>query len=229
MEIWQYANKNPITTEAYWHRMDTGTWADNDAGAGASPEIDPEQDPAGSLKAEIAAAKAGLDAYKAIDSDEQAARAQTLRAALTALSGKADKARATEKAPHLQAGKDIDAKWQPLVRDAAVAANTLREAMQAWEDYKRESLRRAEVSSAISKIPVEPNTPPPASQIKGATGRTASVRIKKVVTAIDLQKAWEQFGGQPEVYNLLLELAQKATDAGIVVPGATIEEKSDIR
>ena len=32
-EVWPHASRNPITAESYWHRMDTGTWLDNDAGA----------------------------------------------------------------------------------------------------------------------------------------------------------------------------------------------------
>jgi hypothetical protein len=71
--------------------------------------------------------------------------------------------------------------------------------------------------------------PAPAAQIKGASGRAASVRTKKVVTKIDLLKAWEQFGGMPEVYNLLMNLAQRSVDAGIPTPCATVEEKADVR
>src|SRR5882672_4102644 len=35
-ETWPYASRYPITSEAYWHRMDTGAWLDNDAGAAAT-------------------------------------------------------------------------------------------------------------------------------------------------------------------------------------------------
>lgn len=254
LEMWPYVSKNPITAESYWQRMDTGTWADNDAAAGAAPDIDPEQDPVGSLKAEIAAAKAGIDAYKQIESDEASARAQTLRATLTGLSNKAAFIYESLNRPLLDQQKNIRAIWFPLRDAAADGANALRKAMGAWEDIKRENAKRAEnrkieaflegeqwsesqiqemgqshrpSSATINRI--EPNTPPPATVIKGATGRAASVQIKKVVTAIDLLKAWEQFGGTPEVYNLLVELSQKAVDAGIPVPGATIEEKSNIR
>ena len=256
-EIWPYASKNPITEEAYWHRMDTGRWLDNDAGAAAvakGPEIDPAADPAASLKAEIAAAKAGLEAYRVIESDEAAARAQTLRSALTGLSGKAKKEYEAQNRPLLDEQERIRKVWFPLRDEAADAADELRKAMGKWEDIKRENARRAAEETAkrqaeaareaewkgaepgaIAKAdpppvqPVVPNTPPPATRIKGGSGRAASVRLKKVVVKIDLDKAFEQFRNEPEVYAFFLKLSQEVVDAGFIAIGATIEEKADIR
>lgn len=256
-EVWPHASKNPISEEAYWHRMDTGQWLDNDAGAAAvakGPQIDPATDPAGSLRAEIDAAKAGLEAYTSIDSDEQAAKAQTLRSALTGLSGKAKKAYEAENRPLLDEQERIRKVWFPLRDDAADAAEQLRKAMGKWEDIKRENARRAAEETAKRQAqaareaewkgaepgavaqtgpptvePVVPNTPPPATKIKGASGRAASVRLKKVVTAIDLDKAFEQFRNEPEVRAFFMKLSQEVVDAGYVAIGATVEEHSDIR
>jgi hypothetical protein len=254
MEIWPYASRYPISQEAYWHRIDTGAWLDNDPGAAAAakgPDIDPATDPVGSMKSEIEKARAGLDAYKTIESDEQSAKAQTLRSALTALSGKADKARVAEKEPHLEAGRQVDAKWQPLVKTAKDGADAIRKALESWEDFKRDQARKAQAEAdriarehaeAARKAeeanqpppppppaPVVSNAPAPSTQIKGASGRAASVGVKKVVTAIDVDKAFKQFRDKPELYAFLLDLSQKALNAGIPPDGATIEEKSDIR
>lgn len=256
-ELWPYASRYPVTAEAYWHRMDTDEWADNDAGAAAAakgPTIDPATDPVGSMSAEIEAARAGLAGYKAIDSDEQAARAQTLRSALTTLSGKADKARTAEKEPHLQAGRDVDAKWQPLVKLAKEGADDLRTALGAWEDLKREAARKAQAEAdriarehaeAARKAeeagkpapppppaPVVPNTPPPAAQIRGASGRAASVTVANVITDIDLDKCFAKFRTAPELRELFMTLADKSMKAGICTAediGAVIEQKSVIR
>jgi len=253
MEIWPYASRNPITEAAYWHRMDTGQWLDNDTAAAdvaKGPEIDPATDPVGSMRQEIEKAKAGAASYSTVDSDEQAAKAQTLRSALTALAGKADKARKKEKDPHLEASKAVDAKWQPLVKSAQDAADAIRAALSAWETLKLENQRRAdeenrklqeqaakdkEWADAGNEPPpatpqkVAPNTPPPATQIKGASGRTATVGIRKVVKSIDLEKAFLQFGGLPEVYQMFMALAQKAVDAGRDVPCAEIREEANVR
>src|SRR6267142_6087242 len=118
-ELWPHASKDPVSSFMYWEKMDTGKWPDDDQFAAAvanGPEIDPEEDPIGSLKAEIDGALAGVKSYATIESDEDASKGQTLRSALTTLSGKADKLRVAEKEPHLQASRDVDAKWQPLVK-----------------------------------------------------------------------------------------------------------------
>ena len=257
-EVWPHASRHPISAEAYWHRMDTGQWLDNDAGAAAAangPQIDPATDPAGSLAAEIAAAKAGLAAYKTIESDEQSAKAQTLRSALTALKGKAEKAYEAANRPLLDEQQRLRKVWFALRDDASAGADALRKAMGAWEDIKRENARRAaietsrlqaeaaqkaietmgggevqhEILAAAAVKPVTPNTPPPATKIKGASGRAASVQLKKVVTAIDIDKAFAQFRDDPELYEFLKDLSQKVVNAGFVAIGATIEERSDVR
>lgn len=253
VEIWPYVSRYPISEQAYWHRIDTGQWLDNDAAAAdvaKGPEIDPATDPIGSMRQEIEKAKAGAASYSTVDSDEQAAKAQTLRSALTALAGRADKARKKEKDPHLEASKAVDAKWQPLVKSAQDAADAIRAALSAWETLKLENQRRAdeenrklqeqaakdkEWADAGNEPPpatpqkVAPNTPPPATQIKGASGRTATVGIRKVVKSIDLEKAFLQFGGLPEVYQMFMALAQKAVDAGRDVPCAEIREEANVR
>jgi hypothetical protein len=270
-EIWPFAARYPISAEAYWHRIDTGQWLDNDPGAAAAakgPTIDPALDPAGSLKTEIEAAKAGESAYATIDSDEQSAKAQTLRSVLTTLKGKAEKAYEAANRPLLDEQARLRKVWFPLRDDADAASNRLRVAMGRWEDIKRENARRAadaqrkaeleaqqkaaaeaethrravEAAEKANRPPppppepvlapapvIQPNTPPPATKIKGGSGRAASVQIKRVVTAIDIDKAFKQFRESPELYAFLLDLSQKALNAGIPPDGATIEEKSDIR
>lgn len=253
-ETWVHAARNPIPAEWYWSKIDGMGWPDNDVGAAATakgPEIDPETDPAGSLKAEIAAARAGLDAYKVIESDEAAARSQSLRSALTGLSGKATKAYEALNRPLLDEQKRIREVWFSLRDLAADGALDIRKAQEKWEDDKREAARKAQAetdrkaaehaaavrSAEEANQPpppppppqVAPNTPAPSAQIRGGSGRTASVRTKKIVTKVDMLKAWEQFGGMPEVYNLFMNLAQKAVDAGIDTPCATVDEKADVR
>lgn len=252
LDMWPYVSKNPISAESYWHFIDNRKWMDEDAGAAETakgPTIDPATDPAGSLAAEIAAAKAGLAAYATIESDEASARAQTLRSTLTGLSGKATKEYEALNRPLLDEQQRIRKVWFPLRDDAAAGADALRKAMGAWEDTKRENQKRADAENArlaieAAKTPlasstespkaapppiVTPNTPPPSTKIKGASGRAASVQLKKIVTAIDIDKAFAQFRDEPELYALLLDLSQKVVTAGFVAIGATVEEKSDVR
>lgn len=261
-ELWVYAAKNLVPEESYWSVIDGNGWPDNDAGAAAAakgPAIDPATDPAGSLKAEIDAAKAGLPAYATIDSDEQSAKAQTLRSALTGLSGKATKTYEALNRPLLDEQVRIRKVWFPLRDAAADAADAIRKAMVKWEDIKRENAQRAAreaaeqaerdreafdkaaaealVAGKPAPEPPKPSAPPPntaaiqapSTKIKGASGRAASVQLKKIVTAIDIDKAFAQFRDDPELYAFLLDLSQRTVTAGYVAIGATVEEKSDIR
>ena len=256
-ELWVHASKNPITADAYWHRIDTGQWLDDDSGAVAAakgPDIDPATDPVGSMKAEIEKARAGLPTYKAIDSDEQAARAQTLRSALTALAGKAEKQRKALKQPHIDAGKKVDEQWMPLSKSAQDGADDIRRALSAWEDQKRLAARNAEheanrkaaehaaavrAAEEANQPPpppppkqVAPNMPAPATQIKGASGRAASVTVANFITDIDLDKCFVRFRDAPELRELFMKLADKAIKAGVCTSidvGAVFEEKSVVK
>jgi len=262
-ELWVYAAKNLVPEDSYWSVIDGKGWPDNDPAAVAAakgPEIDPGIHGANaeeSLKLEIAKAVKGAEAYQTIDSDEQAAKAQTLRSALTKFKGDAQKKYESWSRPLLDEIEGIRRTWFPLRDAAGDAADAIRKAMGRWEDVKRENAKRvaeeaakaaqeherafteaAAKAAAAGETPPEPpkptpvvapNTPPPAIRIKGASGRAASVQLKKVVTAIDIDKAFAQFRDDPELYAFLLDLSQKVVNAGFVAIGATVEEKADIR
>ncbi len=148
MEIWPYAAKEPIAHEMFKTHAETGKWPDMDEGAlstlpGQREVIggnNPPSDPLEILSEQINAARGNISQYASIDSDEKAAAAQSLRARLLELGGDADKKRDAEKRPHLEAGREIDRKWKPLVDLAQNAANAIRDAMRVWE---REKDRRA--------------------------------------------------------------------------------------
>lgn len=238
-EQFPFCSKNPITEDAYFAFLETREWADNDAGAAAvakGPEIDPVADPVGSMKAEIETARAGLDAYKVIESDESAAKGQTLRSALTALAGKAEKARKALKQPSIDEGKRIDAEWTPLSNAAQAGADAIRKALNDWEDIKRANQRRADAENAKAaatsiepSAPVAPNTPPPSTIIKGASGRAASVSVEHIVVIDDETKAFAFLKGTPELTEILQKLATRSFKAGRLPDGCHTVEKSNVK
>lgn len=129
-ERWPYFADKPITHEVYVAVTERGEdWPDIDAtvaeqqrqGIGGN---NPPEDEAIILQEQIEAAAAGANAYAKITDDETHCKAQTLRSRLLELSGTADKRREALKRPHLEAGKAIDAKWQPLVKMAKSFADS---------------------------------------------------------------------------------------------------------
>ncbi len=114
---------------------------------------------------------------------------------------KADEARAAEKAPHLQAGRDVDDKWRATLAALDQASAALKAAAIAWkqaEDAKRERARkeaeaaRAE-AAAKGELPIEapPELPPPEPiRIGGTSGKRIGFRKVEQVRITDIGKAF---------------------------------------
>lgn len=242
-----------VTEEAYRSAFDAGLWPDTDPVVAAqmkppSPGHNkaPADDSPESFREMIEAAAARAGEYASIASDEVAAQAQSLRSRLTELAGKADKRRKAEKQPHFDAGKAVDATWNPIVEAGEEAANGIKTALEKWENEKlrkerEEQSRRDAERRAAEAEAAKTGTPPPAApvapepapvattRIKGGFGRAASVKAVKVVTEVtDWPALYGYMKDHPEVTDLLKRLAQRAVDAGRDVPGVTIEERRKV-
>jgi hypothetical protein len=206
--------------------------------------------PGPELIAEITQARAGVSQYDKIESDEMAGRALSLKNELTTLAGKMDKAREALVRPHIDAQTEINGRFNPIIKDAKTEGAKLMQRIGVWEDTKRiaareaqaradrearehaEKVRKAEEAgkpAPAAPKPVAPNAPPPSTQVAAAVGRKASVKVAKVVTDINVAIVIDQFVTTPEIRELLMQLAQRAVNAGLEVRGATIEERSIVR
>lgn len=253
-EVWTYVCQHPIKEDWYHTKMGGAPWPDEDGAVAASlapppaGHNNPPQDEAEVLSGQIDAAAAGIGDYAEIKDDETAARAQSLRSRLLELSGDADKKREAEKAPHLEAGRAIDKKWQPLVKAAKAAADRIRDALGAHETRKaraaaeaarkvEEERRRLEALAAKARpaaklLPPAAAPPPPAPEpvtaIRGAYGRAAAVKVVKVATVTDQDAAYGYLKNRPEVVDLIAKLAQRAVDAGYDVPGTEVSTERKV-
>ncbi|NTG07108.1 hypothetical protein [Rhizobium rhizogenes] len=258
-EVWSFCCRYPVSFEAYTAATEGKGWPDDDAtvaaqvktpepGVGDNSENE-RVDEAEALKDQIAAALAGMKAYEKISDDATAAKALSLRNRLNELSGQAEKIRVKQKEPHLEAGKAVDAKWQPLVKSAKGGADKVRDAIGSWETEKLQEQRRREreieqarlaaeqaASEQSSETTVlEAPAPVTASEaapapIKPTYGKSASVSIKMVVTEVTDWVALSTYMlNHPDLQNCLRDLAQRATDKGHTVPGVKVEEKAAVR
>jgi hypothetical protein len=251
-EQWPWASKNPISKETYDAVMNGNPWPDMDATVheqlrGVGDNRGPT-DPAEILKEQIEAARAGASAYAVIKDDETNTRAQTLRSRLIELSGQADKHRVAEKEPHLEASRSVDAKWQPLVKEAKTAADSIRSAMGVWETAKhqkqlaieqaaqRTAIEAQEAARKLSaetgkpvEIPPAPPSPAPIAptRIKGAAGRAASVATVTIVQSVsDWNQLFQFFRLREDVQALLIKSANAELKLGNQVPGiVTAQER----
>ena len=259
-DIWTFCCRHPVTFEAYEAAVAGKGWPDDDKVVAAQvkppePTIGDnsgEVDEAEALKDQIAAALARMDAYAKIADDATAAKALSLRNRLNELSGQAEKIRVKQKEPHLEAGKAVDAKWQPLVKSAKAGADKVRDAIGSWETEKLREQRKRErereraehdrlapepaareqssetaVLEATAPLTAAEVAPAP---IKPTYGKSASVSIKMVVTEVTDWVALSTYMlNHPDFQNCLRDLAQRATDKGHTVPGVKVEEKAAVR
>ncbi|WP_037076153.1 hypothetical protein [Neorhizobium vignae] len=258
-DIWTSCCRHPISHAAYEAAIDGKGWPDDDATVAAQvkppePGIGDNSGPvdeAETIKDQIEAALKGMTAYDKITDDETAAKALSLRNRLNELSGQADKIRVKQKEPHLEAGKAVDAKWQPLVKSAKAGADKVRDAIGSWETekYQRQqaALRKAEEERRAAEEAARqaaPNAevieaPPPVAApvevapapIRAAYGKAASVSMKTVVKDVTDWKALAIYMSEhPVMQDTLRTLAQRALDAGRTnVPGITTEQKAAVR
>ena len=253
-DIWSWCCKFPVEYQAYLDARQGKGWPDDIAKVMPAPpavgDNSGEVDPIESLKDQIAAALKGADAFKKITDDANLAKAQSLRSRLNELSNAADKEREALKKPHLEAGKKIDATWQPLVKGAKSGADMIRDAMGAWETEKlrrireeerrqqeelrkqQEAARAAEPAGEAPEVaaPVMEAASAPAP-IKGAYGKAASVSVKMVVDQVTDWTALAIYMiDHPVLHDTLRSLAQRALDAGRTnIPGITVSEQAQVR
>ena len=223
-ELWNWCNTHPLSEEQYRAVAEEGKpWHDIDptvhAGIGHNA---PPSDLLADLRQSIAACKEASAEYSRVTSDEQQAKAQSLRARLNELSKQADNERKRLKQPHLDAGKAVDDAWQPLVKEAIEVARGIALAMGAWEDEKAKLAAKA-AAETQTIAPVSP------SKIKGAYGRAGSIRVTKVITITDIDVVFQQFREDGSLRVLLTALATDAVNAGQTVAGVTVEDKRVVR
>jgi hypothetical protein len=257
-EIWTWACRSPVSYDAYTAAVDGKGWPDEDKVVAAQvkppePTIGDNSavvDEADTLKDQIEAALAGMKAYEKVEDDATAAKALSLRNRLNELSGQADKIRVKLKEPHLEAGKAVDAKFQPLVKSAKAGADKVRDAIGAWETVKLQAERKRQRDIEQARIAAEqaareqqgdtavidqpePSAPVAAAPaaIKPSYGKAASVQAKIVLDEVtDWTALAVYMSGHAEMQDLLRKLAQRAIDAGRTdVPGITTVEKASVR
>lgn len=233
-ELWTFVADKPITEAVYRAVVAGEPWPDIAPSVAALTNSE-SADPADILRDQIEACKADIAGFTTITDDTQQAAAQSLRSRLLELSREADKTREKLKAPHHEAGKAVDAKWQPLVKDAKAAADKVAAAMGAWETEKArvaaEARRKAEdearkaAEANAPPPPVAAPAPAPAAPIKGAYGRAASVRVVRIATVVDQDQLYAAIRDNSELKATMQRIAQAIVNGGETVAGVEITEE----
>jgi hypothetical protein len=149
IEVWTYVADKPVTKEAAMH-----AFANGDAWLGDAPATIGDNSGDVSLAEQIhdyaARAIEWLRKGGIKDATSKDAAAN-MRQKLLELRKRADAERETKKRPHLEASREVDASYKPMIDDADAAASQLRDALTAYmrDEEKRlqaeaDAKRRAE-------------------------------------------------------------------------------------
>jgi hypothetical protein len=239
-ERWPWASKSPITHEVYKAVIAGEPWPDqhesvirdraNSTNAPDDQSFDGLKDRIEDLARD---AQALIDAGAAPD-QSAADRASDLANRLAELQKQADAARAAEKKPHDDAAALVQAKWKPLLGVADIYRQIKAAVITPFlvaEDAKRRSAeaaarKAAEEAAKAGKPMPEPATMQRAAPKAGSNGRrSVALRSVKVVTITDRDALLAFFTGNEQITDLLQKLAEKATAAGVKVPGVTVTEE----
>jgi hypothetical protein len=239
-ERWPWASKSPIPHEVYKAVIAGEPWPDQHEAVirdRANSDGVPADDSFEGLKDRIEDlardAKALIDAGAAPD-QSAADRASDLANRLAELHKQADGARATEKKPHDEAAKAVQAKWTPLMGTAEIYKRIKSFVITPFlvaEDNKRRAAeaeqRRIAEEAAKAGQPAPEMAPIQRAAPKAGSGgrRSVALRSVKVITISDRAALLTFFAEYEQITEVLQKLAEKVTAAGVTVPGVTVTEE----
>ena len=224
--LWTYAAKRPISVELYESVAERGEpWPDAiDVVAGPGHNAPDEH---GSIVDDLATLHTSWMTWLSsiggtITTQEQADKAATYAERIKLVEKRATEAHKVEKAPHLEGGRVVDARWKPVISDAATVARTVKDAVGLYllaEKRRREAAAaqiKAETGAELEAAPV---------RTKGGA-RTVSLRqVKRAeITDVAALAAYLASMSNPptEWLDVMRTAAERMLRAGVDVPGAKI-------
>lgn len=221
-ETWLYCCSNPVSEADYRAACNTGLWpGDAPATAAAAVSNNPPSDAEAlpqAIEEAVARAKAWLDG-RAINSQADADKCETFVAELSKLAKAADEERERLVRPHLDAQRDVNARWKPIVTSAEAAVRAVKTALAPFLKA-REAEKKAAAAAAVIKGE-EPRSDTRA-MTSGLAGRRVSLRTVTKARVTDWEKAAVFFASNSELQAVIQKLANKVASVGGDVPGAEI-------
>jgi len=256
VQRWNFTWQNPVTKGAYDAFRETGKWpGEIDVPAiGDNRAPDEFSELKDDIDDSVEQALKWLEAHKDLKTDEEADTAANWRDRLNKLGKKADAQRKSEKQPLAEKVKEIDTKFNAIVKKATGAADTIRNALTSFmrrkeeaerkrlaeerkaaeeERARQEAERKALEDTDIALAVMEPELPllPPVQDVKiqagGQFGRATGFRTKHVAVITDYRKALEHFADHPDVRAAVEKLcnSEARSKTRKDVPGVEFKEE----
>ena len=239
---WNFCWQDPIMHKTYQHWMENGEWpGDIPHSIGHNAPPDEFQMLEEDIESAASDALRWLESVGELERDEDADKAANWRDALKKRAKKAEALRKDEKQPHMDAAREVDQKFKPIIDRAEKSAKTLADALtrlgrrrQEEERRKAEEARRA-AEEARKKAEAE-NAPPPKPepepqpakpQFGGQTGRKVGMRTRHVAEITDYRAALEHFADHPDVVAVVERLCNAEARSRTRKPIQGVEYKEE--
>lgn len=250
-DIWTWCCAWPVAEDVCRAVMDGGEWPDEPpAVVAATGHNSGAADPREALRIELDGEIEQAEQFmrSEITTQEDADRASVWAKRLADLSKRADKEREAEKAPHLQACRDVDDAWRPVVAGAKEWATKLkrhvepylvaekrkadearRKAQEEADRARREAEQIADEQERAARLKAAQDAEKATEARNASAGRTGarvSLRTEKVGRVTDYQKAAAALVAMnhADMMKLIDQLANRAARVGQAFDGMEIRE-----
>lgn len=243
-EEWTWLAKNPMPQEDVRTAFSTGKWPSEILLEPTVGHNGPPADLSTMARDDIERATDWAKKNPTIDSKVNCDIAANLAAMLVKRANEVDEHRTKEKEPHLQAGRDVDAKWKPIVDDCKAAARALKDIAGRWmaaeevrlmkAERERQAAERERIDAERAKAaalnqppPPEPVVVPAKTKVQSGGARGARMGLKDVWIAevTDHALALEFFKENRSVREVVFILATekaKSEKEACVIPGVKV-------
>ena len=176
VDVFSWVSMSPVSHETAMEFCTTGRWPDDIAPVEIAADLPPHERADAELTAQREAMAKWVAEIKSIQTQEQATKAGNFADAFAKLEKACEDQRKVEKDPHVVAGREIDARWQPIVKRAgelkAWAKKSTepfliadRARIKAEEDVRREAIAKAAREADERRRQAEAaGAPPPAPE-----------------------------------------------------------------
>jgi hypothetical protein len=223
IEIWPYAAKNPVSGGDYRVRMNSGRWpGEHEAviGHNVAP-LDDTPEAIGERIEDLAREAERLITSGAAMTQAACDQASDLANTLGELEGKCNKLHGVEKAPHLDAGREVDRKWFPLRDHAAGVKQALkRGVITPFLRRKQDEAIEAQVAAITGGA--APETVPQPKITAGSSKRPTALRTQTSAHVTDWKTLLTALAEHPAMRDCAQGIANASAKAGIALPGTKI-------
>ena len=231
-DIWTWVCRFPIAYETYVAVAEEGKpWPEEVPALGHNSQSLNKAEVVGEeVEALSLSAMNWLETLPTIENQSDADKAANYADRFSALETRAEEARVIEKRPSLEEGREIDARWKPVVSKAQEAKAKMKKAIEPYlvgERQRRIELARMAFQGSESGFDPSDIEPPRA----GTNGRRVGLRSKYTVritepsALIDHYRTDLRLWSDKAVKDAIAKLAEADLTSGAKIQGASLMEE----